>query len=639
MSWADPADRGRTLLAQRIAAAPASVAAVPERLEPLLARPARLPRCLVTTGIGTSEGHARHLAELAARGFGMPARYATTGSLAAGAPPGAEHDWLVVFSQGLSANARHALCDVEAWAGVVLVTGLALEGPHAAETSEEKRAWLLALERRGVVRIELGCGPEYGLLVRVIGARVGYAVAWSLLRTLAARRLERAPLAPVEPETLTRAQHAAAETAARVFAGEERIAPFFAPERPLLLTGEGGALELCDHLGLKLAEGMLRPQPRSVDVLQFAHGPLQSHAARPLSILHLATDAPAAGGSPWLARLAATLDPARHALRSVPTTLPLPFAVLELEAIFDAWILRHLEETTVDLAAWPGADREAALYAEGPSLADLPAPRSPAPPPAPRALEGATWPELAEAIAAGRRTALVPLGSIEQHGPHLPLATDRWIADALAAALAERLPDALALPAIPFGCAREHLEFAGTLHVEPETLEAILADLLASLRGHGFERAFVFTAHGGNVDALRDLADRLAQRARPLVVRVELGIDVGGLQAAAVAHRGLAGASAGPHAGEYETSVVAWLQPGSVRAEARVAGPPIDPAAGASLFYPSVRPNAPDGVLGDPTRADRAAGPGYLGAWVDALEAAYRAAFAGAPGAAEKNRA
>ncbi len=640
----DSAARGRALLAERIAAAPSHVASVPEILTPLLERPARLPRTLVTTGIGTSEGHARHLAELAAKVFDQPARHASTGSLVAGAPPGADEDWLVVFSQGLSANARFALRDVEAWGGVVLVTGLALEGPHAAGTSAEKREWLASLERRGVVRIELGCGPEYGLLPRVIGARMGYAVAWSLLRTIARRRIEALPALACDAFELERAQRAAGDEARRIFPTGADLVSFFAPDRMLLLIGEGGCLDLCEHLTLKLSEGMLRPQPRALDVLQFAHGPLQSLWSRPLSILHLAprpapsTDENApprpAPAVDWLARLASSLDPTRHDLRAVRTTLPLPFAIVELEALFDDWILRYQGATGIDLAAWPGADREDSLYAVGPALAaqgDAAAARAPfstsSSPGGARetpVLEVAAWPELEQSIAAGRRTAIVPLGSIEQHGPHLPLGTDRWIADALAEGLAERVADAIALPAIPFGCASEHIDFAGTLHVAPETLEAILDDLLASLRRHGFERAFVFTAHGGNIDALRAMSAQVIRRALPLVARIENEIDVGGLQAEVVARRGLLGASAGPHAGEYETSLVAWLRPGSVRPEALAPGPPIATAAGASLFYPSVRPNAPLGVLGDPTRADRAAGPAYLDAWLDALEAAYR---------------
>ena len=614
---------------------------------PLFERPAGLPRTLVTTGIGTSEGHARHLAELAASIFDQPARHASTGSLLAGAPPGAEKDWLVVFSQGLSANARFALRDIEAWGGVVLVTGLALEGPHSTGTNAEKRAWLASLERRGVVRIELGCGPEYGLLPRVIGARMGYAVAWSLLRTLAWRRLEALPALAFDSSELERAQRAAGDEARRIFPTRAELVSFFAPDRMLLLIGEGGCLDLCEHLTLKLSEGMLRPQPRALDVLQFAHGPLQSLASRPLSILHLdprpvsATDASVYPGMAtavdWRARLAATLDPVHHDLRSVRATLPLPFAIVELEALFDDWILRYQDAMGLDLTAWPGADREDSLYAVGPTLAAQDgaiAARSPVPSSSSAGiacettvLEAAVWPELEQSIAAGRRTAIVPLGSIEQHGPHLPLGTDRWIADALAEDLAGRVADAVALPAIPFGCASEHLDFAGTLHIAPETLEAILDDLLASLRRHGFERAFVFTAHGGNVDALHEMSARVVRRALPLVVRIEDGIDVGRLQAEVVARRGLLRESAGPHAGEYETSLIAWLRLGSVRREALAPGPRIARVVDASLFYPSLRPNSPLGVLGDPTLADRAAGPAYRDAWLDALETAYRTAF------------
>lgn len=622
-----------------MASAPDFVAAVPERLAALIDRPALLPRALVTTGIGTSEGHARHLAELAARTLGLPARFASTGALAEGPSPGAEQDWLVVFSQGLSANARHALRHVEAYRGVVLVTGLAPGDPDPAALSADKRAWLASLERRGVVRVELGCGPEYGALVRVIGARAGYAIAWSLLRTLARRRLEADDALRVSPDALRRAQAEAPQAAARVLSASERVADFFAPERTLLLVGEGGALELVDHLALKLAEGMLRPQPRAVDVLHFAHGPLQSLARTPVSILYLA---PGGGDSPWLARFAATLDPALHDLRCVRTTLPMPFAAVELEAIFDAWILRHQDETGTDLVAWPGAERERALYDAGPAL-DEPsvAPPSALAPAAaaPLALERATWPELERALAGGRRTALVALGSVEQHGPHLPLATDRWIADALATRLAARLDDAVALPALPFGCASEHLDFTGTLHVEPATLEAILRDLVASLRRHGFERAFLFTAHGGNHDALRAMRERLVAGARPLALAFADGVDVGRLQEAVVAAHALDPRAAGAHAGEYETSVVAWLQPGAVRGEALAAGKLVSGSGGPDLFYPSLRRNAPTGVVGDPTGAARGRGEAYLAAWVDALERAYRAAFAGASdGAREKNR-
>ena len=287
MSSAESASRGRALLAARIAEASEYVARVPDFFEVLETTPAKLPRQLVTTGIGTSEGHARHLAEAATRWLGQPARFASTGSLMHGAPPNSEEDWLVVFSQGLSANARHAFRDVAKWGGVVLVTGVSSSSSNEPEETFDNSAWQKALEAEGVLRIDMGCGTEYGMLLRVIGARVGYAVAWSFLRSLARRRLQSIDALTIDSERLMAAQADAILESKRVFPEAESLVPFFAADRSLILVADAGALELAEQLSLKLAEGMLRPQPRCVDVLQFAHGPLQSLARRPTSILYL----------------------------------------------------------------------------------------------------------------------------------------------------------------------------------------------------------------------------------------------------------------------------------------------------------------------------------------------------------------
>jgi creatinine amidohydrolase len=622
----ETAARGRTLLAERVRAAPEIVAALPPRFEALEAVPRDLPRCLVTTGIGTSEGHARHLAEVAARFCGQPARFASTGSLAGGSPPGARADWLVVFSQGLSPNARHALAHVDDWGGVILVTGLSDATSEEQGLDPEKRIWLEHLDRRGVVRLDLGCGTEYGALLRVIGARAGYVVAWSLLRTLTARALGDATSLELEPSALIRAQHGAMLESARAFPTHTPLAPFFDAARSLLLVAEGGALEMVDQLTLKLAEGMLRPQPRAVDVLQFAHGPLQSLALRPTSILYLAPRDPGPTSEAWLSRFRSTLDPALHDLRVLRAELPWPFAAVEYEALFDDLVLRVLAETEGDLVDWPGVDREAALYSAGPNrTASVSA--APSAPRAARRLEEGVWPEIENLIAEGRRTALIGLGSIEQHGPHLPLGTDRWIANALLEGLADRLEDAIALPAVAIGCAREHLDFPGTLHVEPETLEAILRDLLRSVAHHGFERVFLFTAHGGNVDALGEMGRRLEEAAKPLALRIETDLRVGAMQSSIVEAESLSPLAAGPHAGEYETSLVAMLRPGSIRTNGLVPGRIVEPGQAQALFYPSLRPNTESGVLGDPSAASSIRGERYLEAWLDLLEGAYHVAF------------
>jgi creatinine amidohydrolase len=624
---AESARRGRALLASRVAGASEFVSKVPDVLDSLVDFPQTLPRCVVSTGIGTSEGHARHLAEASVRWLGQPARFASTGSLSRGAPPGSDQDWLVVFSQGLSANARHAFIDVTQWAGVVLVTGVLPSCDEDSSKTPENALWLDALEAHGVIRIDMGCGTEYGLLLRVIGARVGYAVAWSLLRTLARRRMQSVDALRIDPDRLENAQAEAAREVSRVFPAAEAIAACFASERSLLLVSDSGRLELAEQLSLKLAEGMLRPQPRCVDVLHFAHGPLQSLARRPTSILYLADRDPDADSADWLKRFKETLDPEIHDLRVLKATLPMPFAILEYEAMLDECVLRGLDETGDDLMDWPGAAREDALYSVGPCLEALFESARPASGRVTPGLEDAVWPEVEAWIDAGRRTALIALGSIEQHGPHLPLGTDHWIADALVRGLASRLDDAIALPAIALGCASEHLDFSGTLHIEPDTLEAILRDLFHSLSRHGFERVFVFTAHGGNVDALATMRDRLAGCAPDLEIRIETALSVGAMQSRAVLDESLAPESAGPHAGEYETSVVANLRPGSVRLRELRSGRVVSAGLAQGLFYPSLRPNAESGVLGDPTSASADRGERYLDAWLDLLEAAYREAF------------
>src|SRR5213075_147046 len=96
-------------------------------------------------------------------------------------------------------------------------------------------------------------------------------------------------------------------------------------------------------------------------------------------------------------------------------------------------------------------------------------------------IERLTSVEIAEAIAAGARTAILPLGAIEQHGPHLTLSVDSDHADALALRIADGLGDALVLPTVRVGYSPHHLGFAGTLSVRASTLEAICLDYCSNL--------------------------------------------------------------------------------------------------------------------------------------------------------------
>ena len=93
--------------------------------------------------------------------------------------------------------------------------------------------------------------------------------------------------------------------------------------------------------------------------------------------------------------------------------------------------------------------------------------------------------------------AILPVGSLEQHGEHLPIATDWLRADDAARRLAERLGDCYLLPALAYAL-QEHMDLAGTITLRPSTLALVVEDIVLSLRHQGIRRIVVLTTHGGN---------------------------------------------------------------------------------------------------------------------------------------------
>jgi creatinine amidohydrolase len=107
-----------------------------------------------------------------------------------------------------------------------------------------------------------------------------------------------------------------------------------------------------------------------------------------------------------------------------------------------------------------------------------------------------TWPDAREALRRAR-VALLPVGAIEQHGPHLPLGTDTYIASHIAREVAQRDGHVL-LPAVPVGVSHEHRQFWGTLTVTPDQLRDHAIALARSLAGHGLARIVFVNGHGSN---------------------------------------------------------------------------------------------------------------------------------------------
>jgi creatinine amidohydrolase len=217
----------------------------------------------------------------------------------------------------------------------------------------------------------------------------------------------------------------------------------------------------------------------------------------------------------------------------------------------------------------------------------------------------ATWPELT-----GDRPLLVlPLGSTEQHGPHLPLDTDTRVASAVAHGLAERLTPLLVAPALPFGASGEHAGFAGTLSLGTDVLTRAIVELVRSADDTA-RAVVVVNGHGGNVDALRSAGRTLAAEGRPVQVWTP---------SAAVADAvGVPAAEGDLHAGRAETSLLLHLAPELVRLELAAAGtsPSLD-----ELVAHGVATLSPSGVLGDPGGASAAEGARLLDAYVqDAVD-------------------
>jgi len=109
-----------------------------------------------------------------------------------------------------------------------------------------------------------------------------------------------------------------------------------------------------------------------------------------------------------------------------------------------------------------------------------------------------TWPEVNEAIEM-QKVVILPTGSTEQHGPHLPLDTDLFLVESVCRELARRAPDkVLLLPGIPYGLNLHHIDFPGTIHVEPQHFIDFCVDVTKSVAYHGFKRIAVINGHGSN---------------------------------------------------------------------------------------------------------------------------------------------
>ena len=229
-----------------------------------------------------------------------------------------------------------------------------------------------------------------------------------------------------------------------------------------------------------------------------------------------------------------------------------------------------------------------------------------------------TQPEVAAQL---KRNPLVilPCGSVEQHGPHLPTGTDTLAANAVSHAVAERM-DALVLPATPFGVTPMHMPFEGTITLAPDTYLHIVTDTCASTAKHGAKYLLIVNWHEGNIASLAIAAEALHR---------EHGMSVVTVQACYVAEE-LYGASCGglTHGGEIEALAVLAHRPDLVHLDRidyssdHALGHKMDKLRRTRTFQPvltDIRSIAPTGWFGSPQHATAEKGHRMLNDIADAI--------------------
>ncbi len=216
-----------------------------------------------------------------------------------------------------------------------------------------------------------------------------------------------------------------------------------------------------------------------------------------------------------------------------------------------------------------------------------------------------TWPEAKERLQQVD-TALLPVGSVEQHGPHLTLDTDAFDANYLALRIADACsdPKPLVLPHISYGVSYHHDEFKGTVSISNDTLAKLVYDIGISVSRNGIKKLVIINGHGGNSPALNYAAQMINRDAHIFVC-----VDTG--ETSDVDIYALVETPNDVHAGEIETSTALAVRPHLVKMDqARREVPEFSSryldftSKRGVLWYAYTRKISSSGVMGDPTKAN-----------------------------------
>lgn len=225
-----------------------------------------------------------------------------------------------------------------------------------------------------------------------------------------------------------------------------------------------------------------------------------------------------------------------------------------------------------------------------------------------------------------RRDAVVilPVASIEQHGPHLPVEVDSMLGEAVAARTAGKLlakgQPVLVLPVLWTGLSEHHMSFGGTITLDNAAFAAVIEGVVKSILRHGFKRIVLLNAHGGNENALRTITDDLTPKYGAAIVQFTYWY------AAAVPIAKILETQGGlSHACEAETSMMMTLRPDLVATD-RIplaksnTTPNVDDLVGGGVYrWRSIGSRSASGVMGNPEAASAEKGERLLDAISTAL--------------------
>lgn len=222
---------------------------------------------------------------------------------------------------------------------------------------------------------------------------------------------------------------------------------------------------------------------------------------------------------------------------------------------------------------------------------------------------------------------VVPFGSVEQHSLHLPLGTDSIIGEAVSRRLEQKLPaQVLLLPMMWLGCSRHHMDFAGSLTAEIETFIDVGEQLVSSMAEHGFRNFILLNSHGGNVNKVSLMAEKLRYKLGPSVKVVAvtywhlISEEIQTIRETPIGGMG--------HSGELETSVMLVARPELVRKDLIDPDGPANPSKfeGRDLFVSgkvavarTFKEMTRHGGVGDPRKASREKGERILAVIVEKL--------------------